>query len=360
MAWIGYNDAPWPTPYRADGDGCTASEPRLRRATVLTLAPKIVDWFLADEKLFGRSYGDIVRVYKDAGYAYEPDLSPQYLALLRRQEPDTMRNDFSIANEHDVANLHRAVWLLILHALARLLNYNLHGDWGDPPGGATSQGRYDDPPPKHDLTEGFHTIPNAYGSYAISTQDIPAPDLGIGEAPYPPQVTPPIVVQNPLTWDQIKDYARRLARNLAYRRNLDDYGQHPYHRIVKRFYLDRADHTAEYAVAIGNVVYPQNRDDPNDPNNPTNLTLAADLAARIGPEDVANIHRGAWLFLAHRFSFVVGKNPFGDYGYVDPQVGAPRVDLPGAEGSDRVFEVPNGVNVNFKLNLDDIDPDDDP
>jgi hypothetical protein len=355
---VGQNDAPWPTPYRSDTDSCADSEPRLSRGRVLALAPIVAGWFLDDDQTFGQSYRNVVRVYRDAA-EYEPNLAAQYLSVLSAGASNaSLNHPFVVANEHDVANLHRAVWLLMLEALARLLNYNVHGDWGDPPAGGTSQGRYDDPPSlleearfeAYNVDFNFHTIPNGYGSYAISTQDLPTPDLGIGEAPFPKKSGGLHRMDElPLTPDEIRDIARRLGRALLDRATLDDVGQHPYHRVVKRFYYDRGPHTHEYAIVIGDLLYP------SDPAQPENKKHAALLAGRITDDDFADIHRGAWLFLAHRFSYLVGKNPFGSFGYVRYPTNS--VDLP-AEGCRRVFEVPNRDG-QFKVNLDDIDPGDD-
>jgi len=337
--------AAWPTPYRADSDACTAPEPRWRRGKILKVAPYVVNWLLNDDQKFAISYSDLVRVYHDASDEYDAaDLSPRYIRLLSKQEV-LIPNDFEVANEHDMANLHRAVWLLMIHALARLQNYNVHGDWGDPPGGGTSQGRYDDPPPPSDLLT-FHTTPNSYGSYAIGTSDIPAPDLGIGEAPYPPkahQGAVPAPSAGSLSREAIVKIARLLGRRLADRATLDAVGQSPYHRIVKRYYLDRANHTSEYAAVIGDLVIPGD------------AKAAAELAAAIGDDEFAEIHRGAWLFLAHRFSYHVGKNPFGDYGDVPQGERRRSVDLPKAVDCPRVFEIPN-ADGEFTLNLVDVDP----
>jgi hypothetical protein len=79
-------------------------------------------------------------------------------------------------NAHDFANAHRAAWLFSLEAFACLVDTNPHGhDWGDPPIVGT--------PPHRGISRGdehaeiFHNIPNATGSFAISTDDIPAPPL---------------------------------------------------------------------------------------------------------------------------------------------------------------------------------------
>jgi hypothetical protein len=344
------NCAPWPTSYRAETDACTALEPRLERQRILNIAPFIAGWFLDDSIEFARSYGDIVDQY----HAHPTqNFAARYLELIGNTFARVLKGDARagivsyVANEHDFANMHRSVWLLMTHALARLLNFNLHGDWGDPPGGATSQGRYEDRGSRH--SENFHTTPNAYGSYAIGSQDLPPPDLGIGEA---------IVKRVPIyrreevgdaeragTAHDVRDIARKLARALADRSTIDEFGQHPYHRVVKKYYFDQDDdYRAEYADVIGRLLYP------SDPNG------AAALAHWIDADKFAEIHRGAWLVLAHRLRYLVGDNPFGDYAPVDPAQKGHRVELPHAEGGRRFFDIPNAVG-KFTLNLDDIDPD---
>ena len=169
------NCAPWPTSYRAETDACLNFEPRLSRQRTLNVAPSIAGWFLADGPTFARSYYDIVARFRaDSTTNY----APEYLKLIGGEFATNDANSGIIryvANEHDFANLHRSVWLLMTHALARLLNFNLHGDWGDPPGGATTQGRYEDRASRFSL-ESFHTTPNLYGSYAMAR---PAPTTPI-------------------------------------------------------------------------------------------------------------------------------------------------------------------------------------
>lgn len=325
-------NAPWPTPYRAATDLSTNSEPRLQRGAILALAPMVTGWFLADDQSFGRSYCDIVRLFRDGDTT---DHSGEFLDLLRKQFSATnwlSDNPLTVANEHDFANLHRSVWLRVYQAIVRVLNFNIHGDWGDPPGGMSSQGRYDEPPP--DTLLSFHTTPNGVGSFAVSTQDVPAPDLGIGEpSGNRDKATPDI----PLDVPSVRTIAHKLGQALV-----DPANGGRYHGIVKNYYRDRGHHTPEYAKLIGQIVG----------DGDTKL----DSLAKIGDNDFANIHRGVWLFLAHRFSFVVGENPFGTYGEVDPTKTTRFVLLPTILKKTVTFEVPNDSG-GFNVNLSDIDPD---
>lgn len=350
------NWAPWPRPYPAETDSCIARKPRLSRHTILELAPTLVRWFLDDDQRFGLWYRQLVDIFRDRNLAPQ-DLHRNYLCLIdeRFGRDDPRRSYAKVANEHDLANLHRATWLLMYHGICRLLNYNLHGDWGDPPGGATSQGLYDDKgrsrhakvPALQGYFVTFHTNPNYYGSYAIGSADIPPPDLGVGDAPSPsPSGSDGVAAGSAVEDDSRSQYidvrkiGKALGRCIVDQRALDVFGQHPYHRVVKRYYFDHLDHTEEYAKAIGDLLYP------NDPES------SALTACRIGADEVAEIHRCAWLFLTHRFSFLVGRNPFGD----DANVSGPQHAVPlNTELGLRTFEVPNARGV-FTLNLDDVDP----
>jgi hypothetical protein len=342
------SNAPWPSPYRADTDPSANAEPRLQRSTILALAPQIVAAFLNDDQSFGQQYGDLVAQYRAGAKA---DKSQDFLQLLGDAlDTDALKG----ANEHDFANLHRSAWLLMLHGLTRVLNFNLHRDWGDPAGGAGSQGRYDDA----DGSQGgfyllhFHTTPNSTGSYAIGTSDLPPPDVGIGEGTSSTQTrnVPP----DSLTLEQIKALARGAGRKIvtpapaAVKRSAGarSIAKNTYHEIVKSYYRDRNNHTLEYANEIGSMV-------------PTRDEQLRSAIAGMGDNDVANVHRGVWLFLAHRFSYVVGENPFGGYADVDPRNPQHEVPLPGAVGGDRTFEIPNNVGA-FYVNRVDIDPDPDP
>jgi hypothetical protein len=340
--------APWPTPYRADTDACLASEPRLQRQLIMQIAPTVASWFLDDDQTFGQGYRELARLYRSA---QNRNLIDQYLALLTDRAGKQLASDWRlyVANEHDFANLHRAVWLLMLQALSRVLDFNLHGDWGDPPAGGTSQGRYDDASGRtyFDKTyrvypENFHTTPNAYGSYAISTLDLPAPDLGVGEESGSP--TPNPGSGTPLSTDQIKLISRALGRGIVNRQSDKNRADgDDYLRIVKDYYRDGINHTQRYVAVIQQILS----------DSQSSVTLPAALS----DDDVANVHRGAWLFLAHRFSYVVGKNPFGSYGDVDQATCC--VDLPGEPPGvgPRRFEFPN-QDGEFYVNLAQIDPED--
>lgn len=338
------NCAPWPTSYRAETDACIALEPRLERQRILNVATFLLEAFLDNSATFALAYDAIVKKHhKDSTKNY----LCEYLTVISGRFSDKDARQaimLYVANEHDFANVHRSVWLLMTHALARLLNFNLHGDWGDPPGDATSQGKYEDRLAGQP-TKGFHTTPNLYGSYAISSQDLQPPDLGVGEANVEDdsidsrgQVDDAARARTAL---DLPDIGRKIARILARRSTLDQFGQHPYHRVVKRYYFDHDDHAEQYADVIGTLIYPADAE------------AAAELAACIGPDEFADIHRAAWLFLAHRFGCLVGIEPFGPLAAVNGKVC--RIELPKAKGGPRVFEVPNRYG-EFSLNLGDVDP----
>jgi hypothetical protein len=352
------NWAPWPSPYRAETDSCTAPEPRLSRHTIVELAPTMVQWFLDDDQRFGLWYQQLVLEFKRSSVDPQPpNLYKPYLCLIKHRfdRNDPRRSYIDVANEHDLANLHRAVWLLMFHGISRLLNYNLHGDWADPPGDATTQGRYDGKGSSYQARGvvpgymvSFHTNPNYYGSYAIGSADIPAPDLGVESAPQPAEPREPAHTAGDEAatprvtshYIDVRKIGRALGRLMVDRGTLETSGQHPYHRVVKRYYFDHGDHTDQYAEAICGLLHPHDDE------------RAAAMADDIGEDEVAEIHRCAWLFLTHRFSFVVGANPFGlEYGKVP---GAQHCVPLDTELGPRVFEVPNAGGV-FALNLDDVD-----
>ncbi len=346
------NWAPWPTPYRAETDGCDASEPRLSRHTILSLAPIVAAWFLADNQTFGLKYRAIVKKFRDAPNP-KPNLICEYLPLIQSHfhAMDPRRGYFYAANEHDFANLHRAVWLLMLHALARLLNFNLHGDWGDPAGDTTTQGRYEDQLGTRSLDNfvSFHTTPNAYGSYAISSSDLTPPDLGVGDAQSPAASvrTNGFAADTRVGRDDSRKkeiaIGKALGRILVDRSTMDSVGQHPYHRVVKRYYFDHRDKTEEYARVLGDLL------------QPVDAELAA-YARCIDENSFAEIHRCAWLFLTHRFSFVAGFNPFDVSNTANlPSGGRAHAIHITTEVGNRIFEVPNPEGY-FTLNGDKVDP----
>jgi hypothetical protein len=345
-AYIPDNNAPWPSPYRADTDPCPAPEPRLSRATILSLAPAITACFLADDLSFARRYRDLVRLFLDGETT--TDLTIEFLPLLRSQLPSNSEEHrlMQVANEHDFANIHRAVWLTLYRSIVCVLNFNIHEDWGDPPGDSTSQGRYDYVPATLRVASSttprnmvhFHTTPNGYGSYAISTSDIPAPDLGIGESRLQ-EIEP--IEGDALPPEQIRPIARDFGRKLV-----DPAAGDAYLGIVKSYYRDPCfSYTDLYAARI-QAPSPARSDSPK---------TGADAQPVLGDNDVANVHRGVWLFLAHRFSYLVGRNPFR--GYADVGGATRHVDLP-TEGGPRRFQVPNRYG-EFNVNLEHIDPSDD-
>lgn len=321
-------NAPWPTPYRPATDPSTNSEPRLERAVVLALAPQIKDLFLQESQDFGESYCALSSGWRKN---HAQEASHKFIALFRKHlKPDPNVATLAVANEHDFANLHRSVWLLLLHAITRVLNFNIHTTWGDPDGGATTQGRYDDDwrVLSTDSLFHFHTTPNATGSFAVSTQDFPAPDLGIGEAnatelvrDYPKRDT--------LGTDEIRRISHDVARAVA------GGGIGPaYHEIVKKYYRDRGDHTSAYALQINQC--------------------RSGRQGKLTPNDVANVHRGTWLFLAHRFAYLAGENPFGTYGDVSEPTNCVSLPMIKDVQGPRTFEVPNSAG-EFCVNLRDID-----
>ncbi len=337
------DDAPWPSPYRAFSDECLASEPRLPRRIIMQLAPLVTSWILEDDQSFARQYGFVAALFQNQ--VTTRDLSQDYREILRARlrKPrvgDANSTLLDNTNEHDIANVHRAVWLIVYRALTCLIDIDLHGDWGDPPAGGTSQGRegYEYPPHKS-----FHTTPNGYGSFAISTLDIPPADLGIGEASSVATNAP--APGAPLPLGDVKKIARALGRGLTDPDNGDKYLY-----VVKSFYRDRLNHTSvpgdiarSYADVIKSIL--------------DQSKSGVAMPPALYDDDFANIHRGAWLFLAHRFYFLVGKPAFGEL--MDVSVPTSSVALPLQKDGNpdpRVFEVPN-LHGMFTANLRDIDPD---
>jgi hypothetical protein len=338
------DDAPWPSPYRAFSDPCTEVEPRLPRRTVMDFAKVITTWFLADDQSLAQDYGTFAELFQSE--ATTSNLYGEYRDVLRARLREPKKGDaksilLDVVNEHDMANLHRATWLRLYRALSCMININLHGDWGDPPAGGTSQGRegYD-----ASGERSFHTTPNGYGSFAISTLDFPPPDLGIGEAAAG-------ATEDPIEGDQvpperIKPIARALGRALTDPTNGDGYL-----RVVKSFYRDRMNHTSapgdrtlSYADVIGKIL--------------KNAKSVVELPQPLSDDAFADIHRGTWLFLAHRFYFLVGKKAFGEFVDVHERTRWVKLvvqkDLP----EEHIFEVPNRRGA-FIVNLRDIDPDED-
>ena len=349
--WPGETDyAPWPSPYRAYTDECTETEPRLPRRIIMELAPVVTDWYLDDDQTFAKRYGVLAALFQQR--ATTNDLCAEYLDVLRSQlnKPPAKKSALlDAANQHDIANIHRAVWLRLFRAIACIMNINLHGDWGDPPAGGASQGY-------EGYAAGgrtFHTNPNAYGSYAVSTLDIAPPDLGIGEASE--KAIADRVHGDPLPSDRVRAIARALGRGLVDPDNGDEYL-----RVVKSFYRDRLNHT-------------RFRDDPGGtPGDPDRsyTGVIVDILKRtsantpppetLSDDDVANLHRGAWLFLAHRFCYLVGKKAFGPFEEVHKPTRSVSLPIPVGDDVDfRVLEVPNPFG-EFTVNLKNIDPDDDP
>lgn len=335
------DDAQWPSPYRAFTDNCQESLPRLPRRTVMSVAPLVAGWFLSDSQRFGREYYALASLFQN-GDKQINEFEP-YRELLRRQlRAPRAGNDrsklFDAVNEHDLANIHRAVWLLLYRGLTCLIDINPHGDWGDPPAGGTSQGFEG-----YVRNRSFHTNPNAYGSFAISTLDIPPPDLGIGEAS--PAASDQPIDGDPLPSARVREIARALARGIVTPKDAEGFYGDDYLGVVKSFYRDRKNHTSvpadpqrSYLHVINDIL--QN-------------TSTVAPAQRLTDADFANVHRGAWLFLAHRFYFLVGKKAFGD-------LDDPNLVLQKETGLDRrVFEVPNAHGA-FTVDLGGIDPDDDP
>jgi hypothetical protein len=331
------DDAPWPSPYRAFSDTCTESEPRLPRRTIMALAPLVTQWFLEDDQSFARQYGVLASLFQNHETA--SDLCEAYRDVLRARLKASRRGDakstlLDAVNQHDVANIHRAVWLMIYRAMTCLLDMNPHGDWGDPPAGGTSQGQEG-----YEETRSFHTNPNAYGSFAISTLDFTPPDLGLGEKS--PAATDQPIPGSSLSNDQVKATARALGRGLVGPSNGDNYLY-----VVKSYYRDRKNHTSvpgdvarSYSDVIAAILQQGSE--------------GATTVQTLTDQNFANVHRGAWLFLAHRFYFVVGKKAFGDLDDVNLTMYKDgRVDV-------RAFEVPNRYP-DFTAKLADIDPDDDP
>jgi hypothetical protein len=340
------DDAPWPSPYRAYSDLCTAPEPRLPRRTVMELAKIVAKWFLEDNQEFARRYGTLAALFQSDPTTTN-NLFDEYRSVLRARltapgKGDARSTLLDVVNEHDLANLHHAVWLRLYRALTCLTNINLHGDWGDPPAGGSSQGRYDPSGGR-----GFHTTPNYYGSFAVGTLDILPTDLGIEEAAN--GATEDKIEGDPRTPEQIKPIARALGRGLT-----DPVNGDTYLGVVKSFYRDRKNHTSvpsdrarSYADVIKRIL------DKGE--------SGVHLPEPLTDDDFANIHRGTWLFLAHRFYFLVGKKAFGPlYDVNEPST---WVNLVIGQGTPdervRVFEVPNRWGA-FGVNLRDIDPDDDP
>jgi hypothetical protein len=346
------DDAPWPSPYRAFTDTCQETEPRLPRRTILELARLVTKWFLEDDQSFAREFYALASLFQAGS---RDDLINQYRTVLRGRLMRPPKGDdtstlLDVVNQHDVANIHRAVWLQLYRALTCLIDINIHGDWGDPPAGGTSQGKYDG------QGRSFHTNPNYYGSFAISTLDVPPPDLGVGEvARYaedqeiPGDTLPPA---------RIKEVARALGRGMVEPRNKDDYSYgfygDDYLYVVKSFYRDRMNHTSV-------------RQDP-DPSKPnadgyTEVIRAilqqtksdVTLTENLTDNDFANIHRGTWLFLAHRFYYLVGKEAFGKLSDVDAPTSSVKLPVQKGQTVYYVFEVPN-LHGEFKMNLSDIDP----
>ncbi|HYW54012.1 MAG TPA: hypothetical protein VE826_08580 [Dongiaceae bacterium] len=330
-------DAPWPSPYRAFSDTCTEPEPRLPRRTIMALAPLVTQWFLEDDQSFARHYGVLASLFQN--HDTKIDLCEAYRDVLRTRLKAPRRGNakstlLDAVNQHDLANIHRAVWLMIYRAMTCLLDINPHGDWGDPPAGGTSQGQE-----RYQETKSFHTNPNGYGSFAISTLDFAPPDLGLGEKS--PAATDQPIPGSSLSNDQIKATARALGRGLV-----DPWNGDNYLYVVKSYYRDRNNHTSvpgdaarSYSDVIAAILQQG--------------SAGAPPAQTLTDQDFANVHRGAWLFLAHRFYFVVGKKAFGDLDDANLTMDKDgRTDV-------RAFEVPNPYK-NFTVKLAHIDPDDDP
>jgi hypothetical protein len=348
------DDAPWPSPYRAFSDTCTEPEPRLPRRTIIELARLVTRWFLENNQSFAREFGVLASLFQSGS---RDDLVKQYQTVLstRLQDPKRGGDDKSqllgVVNQHDIANVHRAVWLLLYRALLCLIDINIHGDWGDPPAGGTSQGNYDDD------GRSFHTNPNYYGSFAISTLDVPPPDLGIGEAAR--YATDEPIEGDRLPKERIRQIARALGRGMVEPKDKDHYTRgfygDDYLYVVKSFYRDRLNHTSV-----------QQDPDPSKPNadgytevirailNATGSDVT--LPERLTDDDFADIHRGTWLFLAHRFYYLVGKDAFGPLADVDTPTRSVRMPVYKlGQTIYYVFEVPNLYGT-FGVNLADIDP----
>jgi hypothetical protein len=319
----------------------------------MRVARLVTRWFLEEDQTFARQFYALASLFQAGSRA---DLVNGYRAVLRGRLKMSPRGNadasvLDVINQHDVANIHRAVWLQLYRALTCLIDINIHGDWGDPPAGETSQGieGYDD--------RSFHTNPNAYGSFAISSLDIPPPDLGIGEAAR--YATGEAINGDPLPNARIRAIARALGRSIVEPKDEDDYSAgfygDDYLYVVKSYYRDRLNHTSVrqdpdpskrkadgYTEAIRRILQ--------------STKSAVTLTENLTDDDFANIHRGGWLFVAHRFSYLVGKEPFGPLADVPP--GTRSVRLPVQKDGQTVyyvFEVPNPRGA-FKINLSDIDP----
>jgi hypothetical protein len=139
-----------------------------------------------DDRRFAEEYLRIVRAHKSPFYKGK-DLTSIYQVLIQRAYPDA---EYTLFNAHDFANVHHATWLVILEAFACLVDYNPHGDWGDPPlfngqPGVTHGEPYKPSTPRakprNVHIDHFHTVPNDMGCYAINSTDIQAPAIDPGD-----------------------------------------------------------------------------------------------------------------------------------------------------------------------------------
>ncbi|MDQ6941866.1 MAG: hypothetical protein M3169_05030 [Candidatus Eremiobacteraeota bacterium] len=162
----------WPDPYLPVPDPTmSAPAPTWSKDQVIAAGLTLARLFVAD-RVFADKYHEIVRWY----YAHKTDpilseCTARYAEAIftaLRLPPQTT------FNEHDFANLHRAMWLFLLESFVCLVDKNPHGDWGDPkPPAVVSRGENE--MDAAGRPKCFHNIPNQRGYFALTSGDMPNP-----------------------------------------------------------------------------------------------------------------------------------------------------------------------------------------
>ncbi|MDP9104315.1 MAG: hypothetical protein M3N49_00030 [Candidatus Eremiobacteraeota bacterium] len=199
----------WPPEY----DATPLGQPHWTRQQALDAGHALADYMLSSVFFADRYLGVVKQYYND-----QQEYSGVYLGLIE-EALQRAGLDFHTTgcNAHDYANTHRAAWLFLFETFARLVDKNPHKDplgrslWGDPDYVGTGPGRHrgistgEDPipPPLQEnirlatewakpgrqrfeqtsasefVRPDYHNIPNLTGSFAISTDDIPAPTVRV-------------------------------------------------------------------------------------------------------------------------------------------------------------------------------------
>lgn len=150
----------WPSNY----DPSTRTAPTLTPAQCMVLGSELALKLTLDKKVAADYLAVVKKHYRNPS----DDLLSRYAALISSLG---LSVDTATINHHDFANIHRAAWLRIVRALARLVALNPFqsnmndNEWANPPQLGTE--RQVDLPTAHGSF--FFKIPNASGYYALSS-----------------------------------------------------------------------------------------------------------------------------------------------------------------------------------------------